>query len=103
MYHFGRGDLFPPAMPLVIGLHFFPLAALFQLPVYRATASAASMISMAALLMPATVLGPDSRLVLNGVGFGAVMWATAACWVLYSRRLKPAWPENCLMGIESGL
>lgn len=86
-YHFGRGDLFPPAMSLVIALHFFPLAALFQLPVYRVTASAASIISMAALLMPATLLGPDSRLVLNGVGFGAVMWATAAYCVLYSRRL----------------
>ena len=88
-YHFGRGDLFPPAMSLVIALHFFPLAALFQLSVYRATASAASIISIAALLMPATLLGPDLRLILNGVGFGMVMWATAAYCVLYSDRLAP--------------
>ena len=86
-YHFGRGDLFPPAMSLVIALHFFPLATLFHLPVYRATASAASIICITALLMPRTLLGPDSRLVLNGVGFGAVMWATAAYCVLYSERL----------------
>lgn len=86
-YHFGRGDLFPPAMSLVIALHFFPLAALFHLPVYRMTASAASIICITALLIPPTLLGPDPRLVLNGVGFGAVMWATAAYCVRYSERL----------------
>lgn len=62
-YHFGRGDLFPPAMSLVIALHFFLLATLFHLPVYRATASAASVICITALLIPTTPLGPDSRLV----------------------------------------
>jgi hypothetical protein len=86
-YHFGRGDLFPPAMSLVIALHFFPLASLFRVPVYRATASAGSTICITALLLPATLLGPDSRLVLNGVGFGAVMWATAAYCALYPARL----------------
>ncbi len=89
-YHFGRGDLFPPAMSLVIALHFFPLAALFHLAVYRATASAGSIICLTALLLPRTLLGPDSRLVLNGVGFGAVMWATAAYFVLYSEQLAAA-------------
>lgn len=89
-YHFGRGDLFPPAMSLVIALHFFPLAALFRLTIYRATASASSIICITALLLSSTLLGPDSRLVLTGVGFGAVMWATAAYCVVYSERLAAA-------------
>jgi hypothetical protein len=88
-YHFGRGDLFPPAMSLVIALHFFPLAALFRLKVYRATASIGTLICMVALLAPAALLKPDSRLVLTTTGFGAVMWATAVYCALYSERLVP--------------
>jgi hypothetical protein len=88
-YHFGRGDLFPPAMSLVIALHFFPLASLFRLTVYRATASVGSLICLTALLMPAALLTPDSRLVLTAGGFGAVMWATAVYCALYSERLVP--------------
>jgi hypothetical protein len=54
------------------------------------TASAGSIICITALLIPPTLLGPDSRLVLTGAGFGAVMWATAAYCVLYSERLAAA-------------
>lgn len=86
-YHFGRGDLFPPAMSLVIALHFFPLAHLFRLPVYRATASVSSLICLAALVMPAAILPPDARLVMNCTGFGATMWATALYCAIHSERL----------------
>jgi hypothetical protein len=63
-YHFGRGDLFPPAMSLVIALHFFALADLFHLRVYRATADVGSLFCTTLLLAPAT-LGSDARLILK--------------------------------------
>lgn len=83
-YHFGHGDLFPPALSLVVSLHFFPLAALFRVPYYHATAVLGSLVSLAGLLAPLT---PEFRLILVGAGLGAIMWATAAYAFLNADRL----------------
>lgn len=45
-YRFGRGDLFPPALSLIVALHFFPLASLFRRRFYLVTAAAGSLLSL---------------------------------------------------------
>jgi hypothetical protein len=86
-YHFGHGELFPPALSLVVGLHFFPLAALFRLPFYHMTAAFGSLVSLAGLLTPSTLLTPDARQILAGAGLGVVLWASAVYALFHADRL----------------
>src|SRR5262249_193702 len=68
-FHLGRGDLFPPILTLIVGLHFFPLARLFRLPIYHATAAVGTGLSLAGLVFPLTA---ESRLIFVS-GFGVTL------------------------------
>lgn len=73
----GVPQIVPPAVCLVVGLHFLPLARLFDQPQYTATAIG---LCVAAVLGGAVLLtGPSlevSRLVVGGLA-ALVLWATA--------------------------
>ena len=44
---FGRPELIPAAAALIVGLHFFPLAPLFRVPLYYATGAALCLVAAA--------------------------------------------------------
>ena len=90
-YHFGRGDLFPPAVSLAVSLHFFPLAAVLRLRAYSVTAASGSLIALIGLLTPAASLAADARQMLVCTIFASVMWATAAYFIGNARRLSEAY------------
>jgi hypothetical protein len=66
------------AIALIVGLHFFPLASLFKLPVYYATGLLGCAIGVAGFFVA------DDRLrqEVVGLSFGFLLWATAA-WILW--------------------
>jgi hypothetical protein len=71
--HFRREDLIWPAIGVGVSVHFAPLAKLFAVPEYYATAGLGALVSIVALVAP---LG-SSRLVVLGAGMSAVMWGSA--------------------------
>jgi hypothetical protein len=86
-YHFGRGDLFPPILTLIVSLHFFPLAKLLGFPVYYTTAAVGTVLSMAGLLSPLT---PEAHLIFVS-GFGVTLFFTAIYAFLNADRLARSW------------
>jgi hypothetical protein len=66
------------AIALIVGVHFFPLAPLFKLPVYYATGLLGCAIGVAGFFVA------DDRLrqEVVGLSFGFLLWATAA-WILW--------------------
>jgi hypothetical protein len=74
--------LWIPAMTaLVVGLHFLPLAAVFDVPLYYWTGVAMCLCTVGSVFL----VGPSTRLLVLGLSVGAVLWLTAAR-VLYQTR-----------------
>ncbi len=78
---FDRFDLFFPIMALIVGIHFFPLAALFHYPGHYLTGALISILGLLALtVIPATITlsGRDLSLPSLVLGFGCalILWAT---------------------------
>lgn len=76
---FHRWDLLAAGISIVVGLHFIPLARLFEMPIYYWTAAGIVAVDAAAL---ATQRG-DAISVAAGIGTGGVLWATAV-YVLFA-------------------
>lgn len=79
----GVPQLVPPVVCLVVGLHFVPLARLFDQPEYRSTAGGLALGGLAGLAVLA--VGPSqeaSRVVVGAIAAGT-LWATS---VRLSRR-----------------
>lgn len=88
-----RPDLLWPAIGLVVSLHFIPLAWIFHVRAYYATAVAGSAICLAALLTPAAVLGAGPRTVCLGLAMGMCVSATGGFAALRADRMVAA-PAN---------
>jgi hypothetical protein len=63
---------------LIVGVHFFPLAALFKMPFYYGTALAGCAIGLAGFLVEDAGL----RQKMVGLSFGLLLWVTAA-WITW--------------------
>ena len=84
--HFFHADeLTAPFIGLVISLHFAPLARLFRLPSYYATALIGSLFAVLSMVLPA------ERLAVLGLGLGLVMWLTAVDSLVRADRLAARW------------
>jgi hypothetical protein len=72
--HLGLSDWIPIAAAIIIGLHFLPLARLFEVPLYYWTGA------LSVLGMLASSLIPDSgtRTLCASLLMAAVLWLTAA-------------------------
>jgi hypothetical protein len=70
----GRPLLIPVAIALIVGLHFFPLARVFQVPLYGLTGLFCIVSGLASLLVPDS----RARLVALGFAMAAVLWISAA-------------------------
>lgn len=84
--HIGHGDLTPQVVGVVVGLHFWPLAKLFNARIYYWTGAVMLLGVLAALLIPA---GSVRNLVAFGIG-GYSLWATATVILCQDRfALRP--------------
>lgn len=91
-----RFDLFFPIMALIVGLHFFPLAALFRVKIHYLAGALICLIALITLLVvpesanlagqeitiQQAVLGFGEALILWGVGL--VLWLQGRRWLLQS-------------------
>ena len=69
-----RPEAVSPAIAIIVGLHFFPLARLFGRPLYYATGTVGCAIGVIGLLIsPAS---PRNGFV--GIAFGLLLWVTTA-------------------------
>lgn len=87
-----RFDLFFPIMALIVGVHFFPLAALFQVKVYYLVGALLCLLAIIALLVvPESVTLDGQHIMAQWVvlGFGAalILWGVGVGLWLLGRRL----------------
>lgn len=67
-----RPDFIAPAIAVIVGLHFLPLAGLFQQPLYYITGILGCAIGIAGFL----ISDPPTRLSAVGLSFGWLLWIT---------------------------
>ncbi|MBT3152315.1 hypothetical protein HTV45_15715 [Streptomyces sp. CHD11] len=73
----GHPRLVPSAVALVVGLHFFPLARLYDQRQYRWTGALLSAVAVAGFALTAAGLPGESLRIVVGLGCALVLWATA--------------------------
>jgi hypothetical protein len=71
----------PPVTALIVGIHFFPLARLFHVPVYFLTGALLSVLALVALValplgLPIAGPSPYNWSLFVGVGTTLVLWLT---------------------------
>jgi hypothetical protein len=71
-------DYISSAVALIVGVHFFPLAALFESPVYYGT----GLLGCGIGLLGFFIADAAVRQKAVGLSFGLVLWATAA-WIVF--------------------
>lgn len=68
-------QLIPSVVCLIVGAHFFPLAAIFNIPLYRITATALCIAAVAGLAVAVTE-GREMSQTLVGIGAALILWST---------------------------
>lgn len=71
-----RGELIPPTVCFIVGLHFVPLAALFEQPLYRYAAASLWLVALAGFLV-AVFSGAVAVQGVVGIGAATVLCVTA--------------------------
>jgi hypothetical protein len=95
-----RFDLFFPIMALIVGVHFFPLAALFQVKIHYVAGALLCLLAIITLLVvpESTRLGNQEIMVQSVVlGFGAalILWGIGVkLWLLGKRLLALSGPTE---------
>ncbi|MED3865073.1 DUF7010 family protein [Priestia megaterium] len=74
-------NLFVPVMALIVGAHFFPLASLFQVPIYYITGTLLCLLAIIVMLtFPVKITISDHQIMAwwVSVGFGSalILWGT---------------------------
>lgn len=78
LIRFDRPLWIPAAICAIVGLHFLPLARLFRVPVYNATAGALC-VAAATTIVVGALGGPEAAWqLLPGFGAAFALWATGA-------------------------
>lgn len=85
-------NLFVPVMALIVGAHFFPLASLFQVPIYYTTGTLlCSLATIVMLTFPVKKIVSDHQIMAwwVSVGFGSalILWGTGVIVCLRGFRL----------------
>ncbi|MFF4243795.1 hypothetical protein ACFYY2_04900 [Streptomyces sp. NPDC001822] len=73
----GHPGFVPPAVALVVGLHFFPLARLYDQWQYRVTAGVLSAVAVVGLALAAAGLPDGGVQAVVGLAAAATLWASA--------------------------
>ncbi|MGR6342417.1 DUF7010 family protein [Priestia megaterium] len=85
-------NLFVPVMALIVGAHFFPLASLFQVPIYYITGTLLCLLATIVMLtFPVKIIISDHQIMAwwVSVGFGSalILWGTGVIVCLRGFRL----------------
>jgi hypothetical protein len=85
-------NLFVPVMALIVGAHFFPLASLFQVPIYYITGTLLCLLATIVMLtFPVKIIIKDHQIMAwwGSVGFGSalILWGTGVIVCLKGFRL----------------
>ena len=80
----GAPELVPPVVCAIVGLHFFPLARLFDQPQYTWTAVGLCVAAGAGLVILAVGPGPEASRVVIGLVAACTLWATSVRLALRS-------------------
>lgn len=78
-------ELVPPVVCLIVGLHFFPLARLFDQPQHTWTATGLCLAAGAGLVILAVGAGPEASRVVIGLVAAGTLWVTSARLALRHR------------------
>lgn len=73
----GRPELIPVGIALVVGLHFFPLARLYDQWQYRWTAGLLTAVSVVGLVLVVAGASGESVRIVVGLACATVLWASA--------------------------
>ncbi|MET9761542.1 hypothetical protein ABZ016_21175 [Streptomyces sp. NPDC006372] len=73
----GRPTVVPAAIALVVGLHFFPLARLYDQWQYRWTATLLTAVAVIGLALAAAGFASETVRAVVGLGSATVLWGTA--------------------------
>jgi len=84
LINIGLRDAIAPAMAIVVGLHFVPLARGFPVPLYYGAAAVMVAIGIVALLLPGS-----ERLMFTGAACAVALWATCALLVTPLGAIRP--------------
>jgi hypothetical protein len=74
----GHSPLIPAVICLGVGIHFFPLARLFAVPLYDRTGAALSLVAVAAAVLAPLTGNATLWTLLPGIGAALVLYATCA-------------------------
>jgi len=85
-------NLFVPVMALIVGAHFFPLASLFQVPIYYITGTLLCLLATIIMLtFPVKIIISDHQImawwVSLGFGSALILWGTGVIVCLKGFRL----------------
>ncbi len=86
-HRFQRPDLAWPAIGLILGVHFLPLARILRAPVYYVTGLASTAVALLAL----AVLDGAQQTLFLGYGMALTDWLTAAYVVTHVEALAERW------------
>ncbi|MGG0847020.1 DUF7010 family protein [Peribacillus simplex] len=92
-------DLIPGVIAIIVGIHFLPLAALFQIKVYYATGVLLCLLAIITLLIvPDTVMFGEHQILapLSLLGFGCalILWTTGLTLLLSVKNPREAKEEK---------
>ncbi|WP_185147817.1 DUF7010 family protein [Peribacillus simplex] len=86
-------DLIPGVIAIIVGIHFLPLASLFQIKLYYVTGSLLCLLALITLLViPRTVMFGEQHIIaqLSLLGFGCalILWTTGIMLWLYVKNSR---------------
>ncbi|MFD7243063.1 hypothetical protein [Streptomyces massasporeus] len=73
----GRPEVIPAGIALVVGLHFFPLARLYDQWQYRWTAALLTVVAVAGFVLVAAGVATETVRIVVGLGSAVVLWASS--------------------------
>ncbi|MYS90134.1 MULTISPECIES: DUF7010 family protein [Streptomyces] len=73
----GHPEAVPAGIALVVGLHFFPLARLYDQWQYRWTAALLTAVAVAGFVLVAAGLASETVRIVVGLGSAVVLWASS--------------------------
>ena len=79
--HLGLSLWIPIAIAVIVGLHFIPLARVFEVPVYRLT----GVLCVVGVLGCSLIRDANVRGLCAGLTMAAVLWLTAVLFLLQAR------------------
>jgi hypothetical protein len=80
----GHPEFIAPAICLVVGLHFLPLARIFGIPLYWSTGAVLVAIAVVGFVLVAADVSTDGVLVTVGLAAAVTLWCTSLLLPRYS-------------------